>query len=384
MPSKLLVAACMCLTLVMQASSDEKPAKSAPQPLWRSVGSTRDIRESSGLAFLPDGRVLVAGGHADSSNRQWRLIGTAELYDPKKESWQPTGSLVQPRQGVGTLVLLGNGKVLLAGEHDSRTGAELYDPGTGKWAATGYLRVGRGGHSTTLLKDGRVLIAGGVDFGAEGSPVFASSELYDPKTERWAATGSMKSPRTLHGAVLLPSGKVLVVGGRAIEDTGDPLASAELFDPTSGTWKPTGAMSIERQNHTVTLLRDGKVLVAGGKNGNSGGKKFFASAEIYDPQTETWAATGPMAHDRSQFTATLLGDGRVLVAGGASLPFWIALNSAEIYDPKSGTWSPAGKMTASRWNHRAVLLPSGQVMVVGGCGPTGNQHLKSAELFTPP
>ena len=353
-------------------------------PLWRSVGPTKDIRESSGLALLPDGRVLVVGGHADSTNRQWRLIGTAELYDPKKESWQPTGSLVQPRQGVGTLVLLGNGKVLLAGEHDPRTGAELYDPGTGKWAATGYLRVGRGGHSTTVLKDGRVLIAGGVDFGAEGSPVFASAELYDPQTERWVATGSMIEARTLHGAVLLPSGKVLVVGGRAIEDTGNSLASAELFDPTSETWIPTGAMSIERQNHTVTLLRDGKVLVAGGKNGNSGGKEFFASAEIYDPQTETWAATGPMTQDRSQFTATLLNDGRVLVAGGASLPFWIAINSAEIYGPKSGTWSSAGKMAASRWNHRAVLLPSGQVLVVGGCGPTGNQHLSSVELFTPP
>ena len=371
----------MCLISAIPASSDEKPARSAPQPLWRSVGPTKDIRESSGLVLLPSGDVLVVGGHADE---KWQLIGSAELYDSKKESWRPTGSLVQARQGVGTLVLLENGKVLLAGEHDPRTGAEVYDPGTGKWAATGYLRVGRGGHSTTLLKDGRVLIAGGVDFYAEGTPVFASAELYDPKTGRWLATGSMKSPRTLHGAVRLPSGNVLVVGGRAIEDTGDPLATAELFDSASGTWKQTGSMSVERQNHTVTLLRDGRVLIAGGRNGNSGGKKNLASAEIYDPQTEKWAATGPMAHDRSQFTATLLSDGKVLVAGGASLPFWIAMNSAEIYDPKSGTWSPAGKMTASRWNHRAVLLPSGQVLVVGGCGPTGNQHLKSVEIFTPP
>lgn len=384
MPAKLLVTACMCLALEMQVSSDEKSAQPAQRQLWCSVGPTNDVRESSGLALLPDGRVLVVGGHADTINRQWRLIGTAELYDPKDESWRPTGSLVQPRQGVGTLVPLENGKVLLAGEHDSRTGAELYDPGTGKWAATGYLQVGRGNHSTTLLKDGRVLIAGGVDFGAEGSPVFASAELYDPKVEKWVATGSMMGLRTLHGAVLLPSGKVLVVGGRAMEDTGDPLASAELFDPASGTWKQTDSMSIERQNHTVILLRDGKVLIAGGGTGDAGSKKNLDSAEIYDPQTEKWAATGPMAHARRQFTATLLGDGRVLVAGGASLPFWIALNSAEIYDPKSGTWSSASSMATSRWNHRAVLLPSGQVLVVGGCGPTGNQHLKSVEIFSPP
>ena len=286
MPSQLLVAVCMCLTLERQVSSDEKSAQPASMPLWRSVGPTTDVRESSGLALLPDGRVLVVGGHADTTNQQWRLIGTAELYDPKKESWQPTGSLVQPRQGVGTLVPLGNGKVLLAGEHDSRTGTELYDPGTGKWATTGYLRVGRGGHSTTLLKDGRVLIAGGVDFYAEGTPVFASAELYDPKTERWVATGSMKGPRTLHGAVCLPSGKVLVVGGRPADDTGDPLASAELFDPASGTWKLTGSMSQERQNHTITLLRDGRVLIAGGGTGTAGDKKNLASAEIYDPQTD--------------------------------------------------------------------------------------------------
>jgi N-acetylneuraminic acid mutarotase len=384
MPSKLWVAACICLTLAVQASSDEKSAQPASKPLWSSVGATKDIRESSGLVLLPDGRVLVVGGHADTANRKWRLIGTAELYDPKKESWQPTGSLVQPRQGVGTIVLLGNGRVLLAGEHETRTGAELYDPGTGKWATTGYLRVGRGGHTTTLLKDGRVLIAGGVDFYAERNPVFASSELYDPKMERWVATGSMKSPRTLHWAILLPSGKVLVVGGRATEDTGDPLASAELFDPASGTWKQTGSMSQERQNHTVTLLRDGKVLVAGGKNGNAGGKKSFASAEIYHPETEKWTDTKPMAHDRCQFTATLLADGRVLVVGGAAVPFFIARDSAEIYDPKLGTWSSAGKMAASRWNHRAVLLPSGQVLVVGGCNGFGNMHLSSVELFTPP
>lgn len=168
-----------------------------------------------------------------------------------------------------------------------------------------------------------------------------------------------------------------------MEDQGDPLASAELFDPTSGTWKPTGSMSQERQNHTVALLRDGKVLIAGGKNGNAGGKKSFASAEIYDPQTEKWAATGFMAQDRSQFTAVLLADGRVLVVGGASWPFGIARDSAEIYDPKLGTWGPTGKMAASRWNHRAVLLPSRQVLVVGGCNSFGRKHLSSVELYTP-
>ena len=346
--------------------------------MWRSVGSTKDVRESSGLVLLNDGRVLVAGGHRDP---QWKLIGSAELYDPSSETWSPTGDLVEPREGVGALTLLANGKVLLAGEHTTETGAELYDTATGKWSATGALLTGRGGHSTTLLQDRKVLVAGGIDYDAPGTPIFASAELYDPATETWSATGEMIGKRFKHGGVRLPNGQVLVAGGTATEPSDDrALATAELYDPASGKWAQTGALSRSREGPVMVLLRDGKVLIAGGAAGNFGNYTTLAEAEIYDPQTGTWTATAPMTQDRVGFTLTLLSDGRVLAAAGVTRPKNTALSSAEIYDPATGTWTDAGTMNARRWNHRAVLLPNGSVLIVGGFNVTG--QLRYSEVFT--
>ena len=351
--------------------------QSASIPLWRKVGSTNDVRESPGLVLLSDGRVLVAGGHRDP---KWRLIGSAELYDPKIETWRLTGSLVEPREGIGSLTLLANGKVLLAGEHDTRIGAELYDTNTGKWTSTGPLVVGRGGHSTTLLADGKVLVAGGINYSAPGTPIFASAELYNPTTQKWSLTGSMKGKRFKHRAVRLANGKVLVVGGTATEPSDDrALASAELYDPASGTWKPTGALSLGRENPEIALLRDGRVLIAGGATGKFGHYTSVANAEVYDPKTQRWSPTGPMTQGRSQFTLTMLPDGHVLAAGGVSAS---ALSSSEIYDPASGTWSRAGAMVMPRWNHRALLLPNGKVLVVGGYNLFG--QLSGVEEFSQP
>lgn len=347
--------------------------------MWRSVGSTHDVRESSGLVLLKNGRVLVAGGHRDP---QWKLIGTAELYDPSSETWSPTGDLVEPREGIGALTLLANGKVLLAGEHMTRTGAELYEPATGKWSATGSLHTGRGGHSTTLLQDGRVLVAGGIDYDAPGTPIFASAEIYDPATESWTETGAMLQKRFKHGAARLPNGQVLVAGGTATEPSANrPHASAEIYDPATGNWTETGSLTTARETSSIVVLRDGRVLLAGGAVGSFGNYTSLADVEIYDPQTATWTPTAPMKQDRVGASLTLLPDGRVLAAGGATRPRNAALSIAEIYDPATRTWSDAGIMNAKRWNHRAVLLPNGSVLIVGGFNITG--QLRFAEVFTP-
>ena len=214
-------------------------------------------------------------------------------------------------------------------------------------------------------------MAGGVD--SNGNPL-ASAELYDPASTTWTGAGALGTSRYDHTATLLPSGQVLVVGGGG-STRGDPLASADLYDPASNAWTPTGALGTSRYAHTATLLPSGRVLVAGGF-GNSGA---LASAELYDPASTTWTGAGALGTSRYAHTATLLPSGQVLVAGGFGNSGFLA--SAELYDPVSNTWTSAGSLATARVDHTATLLPSGQVLVAAGYGSSA--ALASAELFDP-
>ncbi len=235
---------------------------------------------------------------------------------------------------------------------------------------TGSLGAARYDHTATLLPSGKVLVAGGV--GSSGNEL-ASAELYDPASGTWTATGSLGGARFYHTATLLPNGKVLVAGGRGTS------ASAELYDPASGTWTGTGSLTTARELHTATLLPNGKVLVAGGNDNNG---VPLASAELYDPANRTWKATGSLATARNGHAATLLPNGKVLVAGGFNGG---TLTSAELYDPASGingSWTATGSLGHARANHTATLLPNGKVLVAGGADNSFNA-LASAELFDP-
>jgi hypothetical protein len=281
-----------------------------------------------------------------------------------------------------TATRLADGRVLVAGglvndrvDGKVSAAAEVYDSGSGSWTVTGRMTVARWGHTATLLPDGRVLVAGSYRNSA-GS--LASAELYDPTSGRWAATGSMNAGRGGHTTTLLPDGRVLVVGGGA-EDTelegGPRSATAELYDPRSGEWTATGSMTEARKGFTATLLPDGRVLVAGGDGG-------YTAAELYDPGTGIWTATGTMAEGRFGHTATLLGDGTVLVTGGcACSEMPPALASAELYDPVAGAWTATGSMADDRFGHTATLLADGNVLVVNNGllddGPA------SADLYDP-
>lgn len=300
-------------------------------------------------------------------------ISTAPI--PRAEStWTATGSMSTPLNG--PTVLLADGRVLVAGGSDEigieRVASELYDPRTGSWIATGELLEARAGATAALLPDGRVLLSGG----ARGRSDLASAELFEPSTGTWTATGNMHEARAGHTATLLPDGRVLVAGGSVSNsDMWRSLASTELYDPRTGAWTAAEPMSEARLGHTATLLPDGRVLVAGGSPGRNLGD--VASAEIFDPSEGSWTATGGMTRARGGgHTATLLADGTVLVAGSGT--------SAELYDPATGSWTATGNMIGHRGGHTATLLPDGAVLVAGGADGSGDHHVtNTAELYDP-
>lgn len=348
--------------------------------------------------LLPDGRVLVTRGCSTD----------VELYDPATGTFSRTGSLTAIRGGK-TATLLKDGRVLITGGYNCADAehagiwatAELYDPATGAFRATGSMGVAREFHTATLLTDGRVLITGGITGESPlaagsvelasyqdaltadtSSNVLASAELYDPATGTFSRTGSMGDFRDHHTATLLQNGRVLVVGGG-----GEGYASrtsAELYDPATGGFSPTGSMESGRWLHTATLLQDGRVLIAGGRTPLD---SALASAELYNPGTGEFASTGSLTVGRQEHTATLLGDGRVLITGGYFQDGGDgqALASAELYDPGAGEFTSGGSMGDRRSGHTATLLGDGRVLIAGGfyIGDEGAAGLTSAVLYQP-
>jgi hypothetical protein len=292
-------------------------------------------------------------------------------------AWTATGSMIKALSGPATL--LSDGRVLVAGSGgvlDPVASAGLYEPRSGSWTATGNMNGVRTGHTATLLPDGKVLAVGGADrVGFGGRNGLTTAELYDPGSGSWTATGNLNEARTYHTATLLPDGRVLVVGG--LSSAGSSLDSAELYDPSNGSWTGTGQLIDARVNHTATLLPDGKVLVVGG-NPTPRSPALLGSAELYDPSSGSWAATGSMIEARQGHFAALLRDGTVLVAGGSGGP----LASAERYDPSIGSWTATASMIETRTASTATLLRDGRVLVAGGYGG-GIGALASAELYEP-
>ena len=291
----------------------------------------------------------------------------------------------------------GSGNVLIVGGfyYEGVTGfqfpktlptAELYHPATGTFSATGSMQFAREEHTASVLASGKVLIAGG----RYVEQIFLmrayynypeNEELYDPEAGTFAATGSMAYERRNHTASVLGSGKVLIAGG----STGHSgSATAELYDPEAGTFTATGLMTRARMSHTASVLASGKVLIAG--SGTRTTDLYYVvdeTAELYDPADSTFSATGSMAQGRAYHSASVLGSGKVLIAGGHASNYQ-ALATAELYDPAAGTFTATGSMAFPRSAltaqvvaaHTASVLRSGKVLIAGGDPLT-------AELYDP-
>ncbi len=353
-----------------------------PEPGFSVTGSMSTPRFGHTATLLPDGSVLVAGGDTGSGSRM-SILASAELYDPATGKFSPTGSMAVARFN-HTATLLPDGRVLVAGGSDN-TGAlvataELYDPASGTFSPTGSMAVARTVHTATLLPDGSVLVAGGVTGTGSRMSILASAELYNPATGKFSPTGSMAVARGHHTTTLLPDGSVLVAGG-GTSIIGAPVATAELYDPATGKFSPTGSMATARDLHTATLLPDGSVLVAGGSTGSGSRVSTLASAELYDPATGKFSPTGSMATARQNHTATLLPDGSVLIAGGLT-GYGYGFTLAELYDTATGKFSPTGSRETTPVGHTATMLPNGRVLVVGGVTDLGTK-VASAELYQP-
>lgn len=307
-------------------------------------------------------------------------MASLEVFDPRTGRFSAAGTMSTSRIE-HTATVLPDGRVLLAGGMNDEGGwlntAEIWNPTTGAVTPTGPMTGPRPGGSAVLLRDGRVFIAGrtGGSFLVAVSTSFA--EIFDPATGAFTSAGSPAGEAD--GYMFGAASAVELADGRVLVAEADPgTRHAELYDPTNRTWSKTGSMLMSRPARSATLLNNGRVLFAGGVPDSGSGPT--ATSELYDPTSGTFRATGSMAQPRAGQCTTSLADGRVLISGG-----WdgsAALRSAEIYDAATGKFLPAGSMTVSRWGHTATLLPNGLVLMAGG--GDGNSDRTDAELFNPP
>ena len=302
-----------------------------PEQLTASSGTLLTQRSGHTETMLSDGTVLIAGGRDNSSLK----LATAEIYNPATGTFTATaGSMTNARDNHRAVRVMIGGleKVFMFGGltagNSTLNSVEIYDVATQTFSSGGTMLLARQVHAAVLLNTGKILVAGGYTFGSG-----PTAELYDPATQSSTATNGpmVLANRGNLAAVALANNNVLLTGGQS----GDIRAEAEIYDVASGTFTATGApMASPRMWHTATLLADGSVLISGGvaEQPLNSYTLPLATMERYIPATNSFVNAGGMAARRERHSATLLPDGRVLIAGGSSQS-WMSANSAEIFDP---------------------------------------------------
>jgi hypothetical protein len=316
-------------------------------------------------ALLPDGRVLFVGGMDEDTSGQFSKV--AWVYNPADDSFKEAASM-SSGQYCPVVTTLRDGRVLVAGGSYT-SAAELYAPATGKFTLTGSSLADWPCAKGVLLGNGEVLVF--------GSAEDARVQLYSPVTGKFRWGSVMPTKAENRTATALPDGRVLFVGGGLNGIMTGPLevyAKAEIYDPATGKFTATGPMAQARQQHAAALLADGRVLIAGGSDPKG---TLLNTAEIWDPKTGKFSATGSMTSARSAAGAATLKDGRVLLVGGQGDDY-SGLVFGELYNPATGKFTRTGSMAAERYRPSATLLNNGRVLVGGGYGDG-----PSAELYWP-
>ncbi len=356
--SKLVVS--LFLVLSINCSAQKKAADiSVSEPTLGEITETAKLSEARAhhsATRLSDGTVVVIGG----MERNGVFFDTAEVFNPKTNKFTTArGKMTRPRVG-HTATLLPGGKILIVGGWSNRNApeatAEIYDPATEKFTPIGSTHLPLSGHIAAFLDNGKVLIAGGSD----GKVAHSDFQLFDPASNSFSVAGKMPGPRNAPAVSKLSDGRILLTGGESTR--GQILKSGETYDPRSNKFASTGPMNVVRYKHDSILLGDGRVLIFGGSD-NRDWNGQYRSAEIYNPKTNRFSPTGDMNFTRFKVegSAVLLENGKVFIGGGNK--------TAEIFDPETKSFKiTAGDFGMPLYFASVTLLDGDRALIVGGYG----------------
>jgi hypothetical protein len=369
------VAAIAALVGLATISFATQVAAAAATPgAWAVTGNLTHARAFAPAVGLADGTVITAGGTDGAS-----YLASAERWTGG--TWAAAGSIGHAAAGQ-VAVRLPDGKALFAGGADALGYygfGDIFDPTAGTWSKTTAMASAHAYGAAASLSNGDVLVIGGYD--ATGA-VTGAVDIYSYSGKSWSAgTALPGGGRYLFTATKLADGRVLVAGGDDGTLSGNSgLATVQVYTSGSG-WASAESMKKTRVDDAAVLLGDGRVLVAGGVDATG---KALNTAETFDPATGHWTLTATMPTGRAGFTLSVLPDGRVIAAGGYSTSPSQALNTVDLFDPSTGGWSSTGPLRFGRRFQAAATMSDGSIMVVGGCSACDTAAMTAAEIYTPP
>jgi len=354
----LTVYVAVAATMAQSGEAKPEPQRTVAISVGPPLRLMSSPRAAHAAVTLADGRVALIGGCAVDGCEAGPGSKTVDVFDPKTHRMSPGGTLTMPRIGAAAVVL-GDGLVLIAGGWSGRqttASIEFYDPVTRESVEAGALSHARADIAAVTLRDGRVAFIGGYD----GRAALADVDVFDPRTLRVTPGPALTRARAGVAAVQLSDGRVLVVGGGEGGSDLAPSGAAEIADAALTRWSASGALSHARYKHAAVALKDGRALVIGGSDARDRQGKIGVF-ELFDPKANAFAAAGATLAPRFKIedAVVALRDGRVFIGGGAA--------QAEIYDPVTRRSVLAGPpLGAVRSFATASLLPDGRVVIAGG------------------